>query len=111
MKTDNRANPDLWSIDMREGGTRMVLGPLEDQIMQVLWNAGYPLDCAGIQKHLDNMGCRRSITTVGSTVARLVGKGLIGSKDNHARKYVPVFDEYDLSNWIAEQLKQLLETI
>ena len=75
-----------------QGGGGSVLGPLEAEVMAVLWEAGQPLLVRDVAAAL-NAGRKKALayTTVLTVMTRLLGKGIL-ARSGSGRKfaYAPV---------------------
>jgi predicted transcriptional regulator len=74
---------------------RRVLGPLEGEIMDVLWAAGEPMSVRGV---LDRLNAQRSeplaYTTVMTTLARLAEKQVLArTRDGRGYAYEPAVSD------------------
>jgi predicted transcriptional regulator len=111
--------PDLYRIDLRQGGLRIVLGMLEHEIMHILWQAGVAVDASSIRTRLELRGYDRAITTVDSTLTRMLRKRLISRsslprKEGAAyevAKYRTILDEAQFAKWLEESMTLALETV
>ena len=72
----------------KHGVVRYMLGPLEREVMEVLWRVG---ECS-VREVLRQMERPAAYTTVMTTLVRLLGKGVLKqSKQERAFRYAPLF--------------------
>jgi predicted transcriptional regulator len=85
----------------KHGGVRCLLGPLEREVMEVLWRVG---ECS-VREVLRQMERPAAYTTVMTTLVRLLGKGVLKqSKQERAFRYAPLFTAQEMEVRIATDL-------
>jgi len=84
------------------------LGPLEDEILRVLWSRGD----ATVRELIDDSSVDGAYTTIMTTLDRLYKKGLLErSPEGRAFRYRPKQSEAELNqNLVAAGLKELLSS-
>lgn len=84
-------------------GLVKVLGPLETEIMQILWQEG----SSTVKKVHRKLAQQRDIayTTVMTTMSRLADKGVLNrERDGLAYVYTPVISEDEFVNLVVQQV-------
>jgi predicted transcriptional regulator len=87
---------------MKDGLVK-VLGPLETEIMQILWQEG----TSTVKKVHRKLAQQRDIayTTVMTTMSRLADKGMLQrERDGLAYVYTPVISEDEFVNLVVQQV-------
>ncbi len=90
-------------------GLVKVLGPLETEIMQVIWHD----DCSTVKKVHRSLAQQRDIayTTVMTTMSRLAEKGVLNrQRDGLAYIYTPTLSEADFVTLVVQQVLDSLLT-
>lgn len=90
-------------------GLVKVLGPLETEIMQVIWHD----DCSTVKKVHRALAQQRDIayTTVMTTMSRLAEKGVLNrQRDGLAYIYTPTLSEADFVTLVVQQVLDSLLT-
>jgi len=75
-----------------QGGAGSILGPLEAEVMAVLWRAGKPLIVRDVVAELNaGRDAPLAYTTVMTVMSRLAGKGILArSRSGRRFAYAPV---------------------
>lgn len=85
----------------KHGVVRFMLGPLEREVMEVLWRAG---ECS-VKDVLKQMEHPTAYTTVMTTLVRLHGKGVLKqSRQERAFRYAPLVTAQEMEVRIATEL-------
>lgn len=95
-----------WPIRFRAGrrGLASVLGPLEAEVLERLWEAGDGADVGEIRAALRGA---HAYTTVKTVMERMTGKGLLRrERVGRAYRYRPALARRDLEARVSRQLSQ-----
>ena len=86
-----------------------VLGPLEEEIMEIVWKRGV----ATVRDVHVEIGKRRALayTTVGTTMSRLSRKGLlVCNPSSHAHRFTPAMAREEYARHLARSVLEWLVT-
>ena len=97
--------PQLPVFRPQEAGLEKMLGSLEAQIMQALWDAGQPLNVQGVRDQFVASDKELAYTTVMTTLGRLHTKGLLHREmRGKAYFYLPRVSRKELTDSMARQV-------
>lgn len=92
-------------FDTEAKGLEMIVGPLEAQILMVLWEAPKPLTNQQILRALVRKNINRGLATITTTTKRLAGKKLIFESTPHnIYVYAPSVTENELIDCVIERV-------
>jgi predicted transcriptional regulator len=97
--------PRLTVFRPDEPGLEKMLGALEAQVMQVMWDAPTPRTVLEVRDELETRGKDAAYTTIMTTLGRLYTKGLLRREaQGKAYYYTPQVTRRELTDSVAQQV-------
>jgi predicted transcriptional regulator len=97
--------PRLTVFRPEEPGLEKMLGTLESQVMQVMWEAPVPRTVQEVRDELEARGKDAAYTTIMTTLGRLYAKGLLRREtQGKAYFYAPQVTRRELTDSVAQQV-------
>jgi len=85
---------DMSLFRFGQGDTSTILGPLEDEVMKLVWSAQNPVTVAGVHAALEQEGRELAYSTVKAVLSNLATKGYLRKRSQgKANVFSPVMSE------------------
>ncbi|NPV46039.1 MAG: BlaI/MecI/CopY family transcriptional regulator [Armatimonadetes bacterium] len=102
---DDRKQPHLPVFRPRNEGLEKMLGKLEAQLMEILWNADRALNVEETREALAKAGKASAYTTIMTTLSRMYNKGLLAREMiGKAYYYTPRVSQRELTSGVTKQV-------
>ena len=97
--------PSLPVFRPANDGLQKMLGRLETQIMEVMWEMPDPVSVETVREALAERGKKAAYTTVMTTLSRLYAKGLLTREQRgKAYYYIPRVSRRELTSSVTKQV-------
>lgn len=102
---DDQKQPHLPVFRPRNEGLEKMLGKLEAQLMEILWNADRALNVEETREALAKAGKASAYTTIMTTLSRMYNKGLLAREMiGKAYYYTPRVSQRELTSGVTKQV-------
>lgn len=102
---DDQKQPHLPVFRPRNEGLEKMLGKLEAQLMEILWNADRALNVEETREALAKAGKTSAYTTIMTTLGRMYNKGLLAREMiGKAYYYTPRVSQRELTSGVTKQV-------